>query len=131
VLSCLAGEPDRRPRSAATLARELAAASPDAPSRELPPETEVRATEVTLRLTRPDEQPPAAGRTRAALTTRAVAAVIAGAVVITIATLLLIAPFESGRPGGQVPEARSAPGPSDPAKQARELADWVERRTGR
>ncbi|MGH3062446.1 MAG: protein kinase domain-containing protein, partial [Gaiellaceae bacterium] len=55
VMKCLARNPDYRPASAAALAHELAAASPEPPTVPLPPPSGVRATEVdTVPLIRSD-----------------------------------------------------------------------------
>src|SRR5919106_3382290 len=61
VMKCLARNPDYRPESAAALARELAAASPEPPTVPLPPSSGVRATEIaTAPLGAPPPPAPAA-----------------------------------------------------------------------
>jgi eukaryotic-like serine/threonine-protein kinase len=130
VLRCLAADPEERPSSAAALARELAASAPEEAIPELPPESGVRATDVTLRLPRTREEPATARRPHAARSARPAAALYATLAVIVAGALMAVL-LGSNDSGGRRPEARSVPRASDPADQARELATWVEERTRR
>jgi eukaryotic-like serine/threonine-protein kinase len=130
VLSCLSPDPQQRPSSAAVLARELAAATPERTSPALPPETGSRATDVTLRLPRTREGTATAPRARAARGPRP-AAVLFATLALIVAGLFLAVLLGSNDPSTRRPEPRPVPRAGDPADQALELATWVEERTRR
>jgi eukaryotic-like serine/threonine-protein kinase len=136
VMHTLARNPDYRPDSAATLAQELAAGSPEPPTQALPRPRGVEAKEVVSEPTRvrttPIEPPPrhdfALPRGRGLwLTLIAMGAAILIAVAIGLAV--------NGRGGGgggnntEAPQSGASvepvPQASDPAGQARNLADWI------
>ncbi|MGH3023203.1 MAG: protein kinase domain-containing protein [Gaiellaceae bacterium] len=123
VMHCLARNPAYRPPSAAALAHELAAASPETPTASLPPVTGVRATEVATEPLAPPAATESARPRRGRL-----AAVIAGLVVLALAAAALV--WATGGDENPAP----AQGPSqvepvtpsdDPAEQARNLSDWL------
>jgi serine/threonine-protein kinase len=134
VMHALARNPDYRPDSAAALAEELALASPEPPTRPLPQATGLEATDVSAAPTRvrtePIERVPrrdfAFPRGRGFwLVLAALAAVIAIAVVLAV----------SLRGGGTTPTPRPPTSnhiqpSSDPATQARNLADWLRDHSG-
>jgi serine/threonine-protein kinase len=138
VMHALARNPDYRPESAAAFAEELAAASPDPPTRPLPVASGTRATQVadspTAAETRPLRAPiPPRSRGRAAprfhrnrrLALALVLLVVTAAVVIGIA----VGTNGDGSGGSQRSSPPSAvepvPPASDAATQARNLADWL------
>jgi eukaryotic-like serine/threonine-protein kinase len=135
IMRCLARNPDFRPRSAAELARDLAAASPEPPTVPLPPDTGVQATDVeTVAVGQRTRSLPTsrrvALRSTVGLRGRRVWVVVAAvalilAVVIGFATLGSDSP--SGQPANQAGQGRVAavPQAADPAEQARNLADWL------
>jgi eukaryotic-like serine/threonine-protein kinase len=135
IMRCLARNPDFRPRSAAELARDLAAASPDPPTVPLPPDTGVQATDVETvavgQRTRPlPTSRRGALRRTVGLRGRRVWVVVVAvalilAVVIGFATLGSDSP--SGQPANQAGQGRAVavPPAADPAEQARNLADWL------
>jgi eukaryotic-like serine/threonine-protein kinase len=117
VRRCLAYDPEDRPRSAAELARELVAASPEPPTEPLPAAQVTAATEVmapsrTIHISR-----------RALL---ALAALVAAAV---IALGLAIA-YDGDGNGSPQPPPRSdvLPRGDTPAESARLLAEWLRER---
>jgi eukaryotic-like serine/threonine-protein kinase len=135
VMKCLARNPAYRPESAAALAHELAAASPESPTVPLPPASGVRATEVaTLPLGRPagrSSRTGTAGRSRWA-------AAVAAAVVLALAAVAL-GYWAAGR--GDEPEPAPArqseqplvepvPAADDPAVQARNISAWLRDNAG-
>jgi serine/threonine-protein kinase len=139
IMHALARNPDYRPESAAAFAEELAAASPDPPTRPLPISTGTAATEVlasapTETATRPLGSPgPPQSRGRRAprfrwdrrLLLALVVLAVAAAVVIGIA----VGTSDSGSGGSQAPSPAPAvepvPPASDAATQARNFADWL------
>jgi serine/threonine-protein kinase len=138
VMRCLARNPDYRPRSAAELARDLAAASPDPPTVPLPPESGVQATDVeteTRRLPEPRRQRPPASRRDFALRGYGVWALIAA---VAVVLALVIGFAVAGRDGGSGKDPENVPAAgvqgvapaSDPADQARNLAEWLRQHSG-
>jgi eukaryotic-like serine/threonine-protein kinase len=134
VMHSLARNPQYRPESAAAFAEELAVASPEPPTRPLPQATETEATKVlaspTQVRTTPLEPAPPATRTHGVRWDRRLLLALA-AVVAAIAIVLGIALGTNGDgSGGANPSSGSsavepvAPS-SDPATQARNLADWL------
>ncbi|HZB85456.1 MAG TPA: serine/threonine-protein kinase [Gaiellaceae bacterium] len=134
VMRCLARNPDYRPSSAAELARELAAASPEPPTVALPRTSGVRATEVA---TAPLGTPPPAPTTTADRPRRArrdfalprrgfLALVLVG---VLVAAVVAFAVWPSGgepEPAqDQPPTVEPVPQAGDPGEQARNLADWL------
>jgi serine/threonine protein kinase len=135
LLRCLVVEPERRPRSAAALARELEPAAPDSPRRERPRESGVRAADVL-----PPEAPlPAVEATatrrpsshwrrRIAIGAAAAAALAGGA---TVAVILAESEGDSSgedATGAEV-TVEQVPRLDEPASQARGLARWIEEHT--
>jgi eukaryotic-like serine/threonine-protein kinase len=117
VRRCLAYDPEDRPRSAAELARELAAASPEPPTEPLPAAQVTAATEVmapsrTIHISR-----------RALL---AIGALVAAALIVLG---LAIAYDGDGDPSPE-PQPRSdvLPRGDTPAESARLLAEWLRAR---
>ena len=135
VMKCLARNPDYRPASAAALAHELAAASPEPPTVPLPPTSGVRATEVaTAPLVRPHAP---AARSRPNQRIRRVAA--AAALVVLALGAVGAGYWVAGR--GEDPDPAPArqseqplvepvPASDDPAAQARNLSAWLRDRAG-
>ncbi len=130
VMRCLARNPAYRPASAAQLAHELAAASPEAPTVPLPQATGVRATDVATQPLAPSP-PHAVGRTPRR---RLAAAAAVGLVLLALAGAGLVwavAGDEDGSPAGEEqPPVEPVPSSDDPATQARNLADWLRERSG-
>jgi serine/threonine-protein kinase len=136
VMKCLARNPDYRPASAASLARELAAASPEPPTVPLPPTSGVRATEVaTAPLTRP---PPPSTRARRLDGRSRKAAVAAAFVVLALAAATagfwVAGGGEDADPAparqSERPRVEPVPPADDPAVQARNLSAWLRDRAG-
>ncbi|HYY77345.1 MAG TPA: protein kinase [Gaiellaceae bacterium] len=135
VMRCLARNPDYRPASAAELARELAAASPEPPTVPLPRTSGVRATDVaTAPLRASTPLPPAAAAVRArrerrdfALPTRGVlAAVLVAILVAVVVGFALWSDGDGSEPAReQRPTVEPVPQAGDPGDQARNLADWL------
>jgi serine/threonine protein kinase len=141
VMRCLARNPDYRPRSAAELARDLAAASPDPPTVALPPDTGVEATDVqTTPLTERTRPLPhrgqAAPRPRAHRDSRLRGRVTWAVVAAVAVVLAVVIGFAvAGSDGGSGQAARPSqvepvPSAPDPASQARNLADWLRSHSG-
>jgi serine/threonine-protein kinase len=134
VMRCLARNPDYRPSSAAELARELAAASPDPPTVPLPPDRGVEATGVATVPLRQEEPGPRVTQARRGflLRPRTLWALVA-ALAVVAAVVIGIAVAGSAGDGGPEPQpagespARVEPVPqsADPAEQARNLAGWL------
>jgi serine/threonine protein kinase len=133
VMHCLARNPEYRPASAADLAQELAAGSPEPPTEALPQPTGVRATDVE---TVPLEQAPAAAGARARVPRRdfalpRTAPLLAFAAVAALVVVVLILTLSSGN-GGATEEPSETPPAVEPvppgngeAEQARNLAEWL------
>ena len=146
VMRCLARNPDYRPRSAAELARDLAAASPDPPTVPLPADLGVEATDVaTVPLTastrdlEPRAPRRAAARRHVGLRGRRIWAVVAaGAILLAVVIGIAVAGSGGdGEPGGQPAQDPQQPArvepvapSSDPGEQARNLADWLRDHAG-
>ena len=134
VMHALARNPEYRPESAAALAGELAAASPDPPTQALPRTSGVEATEVAAEPTRVRTRPPAppSRRTPPRLVTHGRGlwlTLVALAVAIIVAAAIGVAVSGNGG-GGQHQQTRSpavapVPAASDPAGQARNFAAWL------
>jgi serine/threonine-protein kinase len=133
VMHCLARAPEYRPASAAELAQELAAGSPEPPTEPLPQPSGVRATDVaTVPLARA-EAPATLPRTRAPRRqftlpprTTWLFAVVAALVFVVLAFALA---SEDGDGGAeQTPQTAAVdpvPAADDSAEQARNLAAWL------
>jgi serine/threonine-protein kinase len=134
VMHSLARNPQYRPESAAAFAEELAVASPDPPTRPLPQATETEATQVlkppTQVRTTPLEPAPRPTQARGMRWDRRLLLALA-AVVAAVAIALGITLGTNGDgSGGVKPSSGSSavepvPPASDPATQARNLADWL------
>jgi eukaryotic-like serine/threonine-protein kinase len=133
VMHCLARNPEYRPASAAELAQELAAGSPEPPTEALPQSTGVRATDVA---TVPLEQAPAtATRTRARVPRRDFALprsapLLAFAAVAALVVVVLLLTLSSGNDGAteepaETPAVEPVPSADNPSEQARNLAEWL------
>jgi serine/threonine protein kinase len=139
IMHALARNPDYRPESAAAFAEELAAASPDPPTRPLPTSTSTAATEVlaaasTETATRPRRAPgpPESGGRRAPRLRwdrRLLLAVVVLAVAAALVIAIAVGTNDDGSGGSQTPSPAPAvepvPPASDAATQARNLADWL------
>ena len=136
VMKCLARNPDYRPASAAALAHELAAASPEPPTVPLPPTSGVRATDVaTAPLPRPEASPP--GRRRPAGRSRKAAAAVA---FVALGLAAAVAGFWAAGRGedpdpvparqSERPRVEPVPAADDPGAQARNLSAWLRDRAG-
>ncbi|HEX2045217.1 MAG TPA: protein kinase [Gaiellaceae bacterium] len=139
VMRCLARNPDYRPASAAELARDLAAASPEPPTVPLPPATGVRATEIATVPLRaqsmpgpPAPAPASAPRRRRAPSRRGLVAALA--VLTAMAAGVIGFALASGdeEPPARNPARAPQPVPQveDPGEQARNLADWLREHSG-
>jgi len=131
VMHALARNPSYRPASAAALAQELAAASPEPPTQVLPRPAGVNATEVVAEPTRVRTTPLAPPPRRDFVFPRGrglwlALAVIA--VIILIAVTIGLAVRSSGG-GGPVPSGTPTvapvPAASNPTDQARNFAQWL------
>jgi serine/threonine protein kinase len=130
ILACLAAEPGERPPSAASLARSLVTAAPRWTGEEPPPETGVRATEVTVRLPGTEGPPtitPARDRPPSGVRVKPVHALAAVAALGALAALAVLT--TGNDPGQGVPEPEPVPRVDDAADQARTISDWIEQRT--
>jgi eukaryotic-like serine/threonine-protein kinase len=140
VMRCLARNPEYRPASAAELARELAAASPEPPTVALPHATGVRATDIaTVPLSAGPPWAPAPTAARAPHARRSsplprrglLAAVVLGVLVAAVVAFALTSGGESGDPAGEgEPAVEPVRQVEDPAEQARSLADWLRENSG-
>jgi hypothetical protein len=134
-MRCLARNPDYRPSSAAELARELAAASPEPPTVPLPPTSGVRATDIaTAPLGAPPPPAPAATAIRPrrarrdfALPRRGfLAVVLLGVLVAVVVAFAVWSGGEEPEPAQDQPTTvEPVPQVGDPGEQARNLADWL------
>ena len=131
VMRCLARNPSYRPPSAAALAQELAAASPDAETRPLPAATGVRASEVRTVPLRPAPRRPRGRRhfDRRLLFGLVAALLIAAAIAIVVTAR---SGGDTGSSGGNPGPTRVEPVPQtgDPAADAQNLADWLRSNAG-
>jgi serine/threonine protein kinase len=138
IMHALARNPDYRPESAAAFAEELAAASPDPPTRPLPTATGTAATEVLAAPTEIATQPlrapaPPQSRGRRAPRFRWDRRFLIALVVVAVAAVVVIAvAVGTGGNGSERPQAPPptpavdpVPPASDAATQARNLADWL------
>jgi eukaryotic-like serine/threonine-protein kinase len=120
VMRCLAKSPDYRPESAAGLAHELAAASPEPPTQLLPRTTTTRSTEVM-----PADKVPAARRRRVWLAVGAAALLAAPLIGLAVAVS-----DDSGGTPRQTPAVEPVPPGSSPSERARNLAAWIREHSG-
>jgi serine/threonine protein kinase len=136
VMRCLARNPSYRPSSAAELARDLAAASPEPPTETVPAPSGVRATEVvrpTQAATAPLRRPRAGRKTPSFgpwlwLTVAAAAALVVLAV--ALATLGGDGGEETQRPPARGEPVREVEPTEDPGQRARNLAEWLRDNAG-
>jgi eukaryotic-like serine/threonine-protein kinase len=135
VMHCLARRPEYRPASAAQLARELAAGSPEPPTEPLPRSTGVRASQVE---TVPLSQAPATAPLRPTRTPRRDRALrgrttwllfgIVAALVVVVLAFALSSGDENGgntEVSPRTPAVEPVPSSDDAAEQARNLAEWL------
>ena len=131
VMRCLARNPAYRPPSAAALARELAAAGPEAETRPLPRPTGVQASEVRTLPLRP---PPRRRTTGKPFDRRLLAGLIAALLVVAAIAIAVTARSsgDGGSSGGSPAPTRVEPVPQsgDPAGDARNLAEWLRSNSG-
>jgi serine/threonine-protein kinase len=133
VMHALARNPDYRPESAAALAEELAIASPEPPTRPLPSPAGVDATEVAASPTRVRTAPIERVARRDFGFPRGrgfwiVLAAVVAAVAITVAAAVVVSRNGGGDgtpPASPAPADNQVTPSSDPATQARNLADWL------
>ena len=119
---CLAADPGARPSSAAALARELAEASPDAPTVPLPPPVVTEATEVMV---------PARRRLNVSGPARAGVLGVLGLVAVAGGLAYgLTRGGDDPRPPAQPARIETVPRGETPAESARLLADWLRDRAG-
>jgi eukaryotic-like serine/threonine-protein kinase len=124
VMRCLAKNTAYRPESAAALAHQLAAASPEPPTQPLPPATDARATEVMP--ARRAERVPAPRRRRTAWFVVGAAALLAAALIALAVTVS----DDSGGTPRQTPAVEPVPPGASPAQRARNLAEWIREHSG-
>jgi len=131
VMRCLARNPAYRPPSAAALARELAAAGPEAATRPLPRPTGVRASEVR---TLPLRLPPGRRTAGKPFDRRLLSGLIAALLVVAAIAIAVAARSggDGGSSGGTSAPTRIEPVPQsgDPAVDARSLAEWLRSNSG-
>jgi serine/threonine-protein kinase len=133
VMHALARNPEYRPESAAALAEELAVAAPEPPTRPLPQPAGVDAAEVAASPTRVRTQPieRVPRRHFGFPQGRGFWIVLAAAVVaVAVAIAAAVAVSRNGDGDGTPPASRAPVSDrvtpsSDPAAQARNLADWL------
>jgi len=130
VMRCLARNPDYRPASAADLARELSAATPEAATRPLPRATGVRASEVgTVPLRRTTSPPRRAAPSRPRWILPAVLATLLVIAAIVIAVTALSS-GDGGTTSNTPKRVEPVPQSGDPAQDGRDLADWLRSNSG-
>ena len=139
VMHCLARGPEYRPASAADLARELAAGSPEPPTEPLPRPSGVRAAEVE---TVPLSQAPATAPVRRTQTPRRDRALpgrttwlLFGIVAALLVVVLAFAVASGDDNGGtevtpRTPVVEPVQSSDDAAEQARNLAEWLRDNAG-
>jgi serine/threonine protein kinase len=130
VMRCLARNPSYRPASAAELARELAAASPEPPTETVPEPRGVRATDVvrpTAAATAPLRRPRARRRVPTFGPWLWLTAAAAAALVIVAVALATLGDGGAERqPAPERVEPVSEVEPTDdPGERARNLSEWV------
>jgi serine/threonine protein kinase len=113
VMRCLAADPEERPASAAELARELAATSPEAQTLPLPEHPSLRATEIKA----PQDRRPRR--------TRLLAAAAGVAVVTGVVAAIVTSGGSSPSKPAPPPSVAPVPHAVDAEQQARELAAWL------
>jgi serine/threonine-protein kinase len=129
VVRCLDPEPDGRPTSAADLARELAAASPQPTTEPIPEDLGVRATEVTGDgdgSTRPLTVPPEV-QTRPRRAGRAWLALLAALLVVGFVIGWVLT---AGSDGGGAPSGGDVSPQERTIRDARDLAEWIRENAG-
>ncbi|HEV3408484.1 MAG TPA: protein kinase [Gaiellaceae bacterium] len=136
VMRCLARNPSYRPSSAAELARDLAAASPEPPTEAVPAPSGVRATDV-VRPTQAATAPlrrPRAGRKAPSfgpwLWLTAAAAVALVVLAVALATLGGDGGEETQRPPARAEPVAEVEPTEDPGQRARNLAEWLRENAG-
>jgi eukaryotic-like serine/threonine-protein kinase len=133
VMHCLARNPEYRPASAAELAQELAAGSPEPPTEALPRPTGVRATDVAtvpLAQTRSTAPLPRTGVPRRDFALPRSATLLAFAAVAALVVVVLLFALSSGNDGAtqepaETPAIEPVASADNEAELARNLADWL------
>jgi serine/threonine protein kinase len=132
VMHALARNPEYRPESAAALAEELAIASPEPPTRQLPRATGTPATEVlpSQAPTQVQSAPRTPAPRRALPGDRRLWLALAGLVVAVAVVIGLALGTNGGNGGKQQPASNTravqpVPPASDAAGTARNFADWL------
>jgi serine/threonine-protein kinase len=129
VMHALARNPAYRPESAAALAQELAAASPEPPTQALPRPTSVDAKKVAASPTRVRTTPmaPPPRRDFALPRGRGLWLTLAALIAAVAVAIGLAARGGGGTnpPQSGTPAVQPVPAASDPAGQARNFADWL------
>ena len=132
IMHALARSPDYRPESAAALAEELAIASPEPPTRQLPRATATPATEVL-----PSQAPTQVQRAprrrapRRALSSDPRLWLALAGIAVAVAIVIGLALGTNGESGGKqqpasnTPAVQPVPPASDAAGTARNFADWL------
>jgi serine/threonine protein kinase len=122
VLRALSADPEARPPSAAAFARELAQASPDAPTEALPRRQVTAATEVL---------PPSRRTVHLSRNVILVLVALLAAALVAGGLALAYTDGDDGSPAPPPPRRSDAPPRGDtPAESARLLADWLRERAG-
>jgi uncharacterized protein HemX len=131
-MHALARNPDYRPESAAALAEELAIASPEPPTRQLPSATATPSTEVL-----PSQAPtqvqraPRTHAPRRALSRDPRLWLALAGIAVAVAIVIGLALGTNGGSGGKqqpasnTPAVQPVPPASDAAGTARNFADWL------
>ena len=134
VMRCLARNADYRPSSAASVAQELTAASPDAATRPLPQASGARAPEErTVPLRPPTTSRPPRRASRSPFGRGALFAVVAA---LLVAAIVIVVTANSGGNGGSAGDntaptrVEPVPQTGDPANDARNLSDWLRSSSG-
>jgi serine/threonine protein kinase len=133
VMHCLARNPEYRPASAAELAQELAAGSPEPPTEALPQSTGVRATDVATVPLKQASTTATSARARVPRRDFALprsAPLLAFAVVAALVVVVLLFTLSSGNDGTtgeptETPRVEPVPSADNEAEQARNLAEWL------
>jgi eukaryotic-like serine/threonine-protein kinase len=133
VMHCLARNPEYRPTSAAALAQELAAGSPEPPTEALPAPSGVRATDVAtvpLKQAGSTETLPRTRMPRRDIGLPRNAPWLAFAAVAALVVVVLVLALSSGNGGtadepAETPAVEPVPSADNRSERARNLAAWL------